>query len=318
MKASILLLSLISSSAMAQSCVDVQEGKTPRGQSITICKETYRSSPFVHLPKDVVSAETSTLYLAIENGSFVDRNLTTYKIIDKRNRSSVKDFPIDTSSNRNLFTVYKVKGKIRTSTGSDGKTMSSLAVAGYQPFLQIDGCAIDGLLLGSWEGAVSARISTSDEDFLVFDASKALEFKVTFSSLRKTENLQDWDHKGQEIGGTAYQVQGEITNFQNLVDLGEANPFWTAPSAAVSLYRYPGMHAQGDNELVMNWPKAPRVSSSGMTPILPVSPKLLIAEKIPNQMLNLDFMEHGTPTGFKMTLSPKNFGAVKPDCSQEN
>lgn len=172
-------------------------------------------------------------------------------------------------SNRVYFTLYRFEGKRGPSVQAGGETGPGFILTKATPVAEVDGCAVDSLLLGTWEGTVSKRLSPEPEGNPMFtkffDEEDTAPIRVSFTRLEKFVELGDWT--GEPIGShQTYMAKGSITNYADLTALGKKSPFLGSSNGDVELYRKASMHGLGnDNHWVLTYPSGTtKVTGNGM------------------------------------------------------
>ena len=252
---------------------------------LAVCSTTYPQAPFVRpsLADAFPSSGTAKFYGAmlpprsLEGGMrLFDRNGKVYLATDARGASldfvrppeSLKNLKLP--SNRVYFTLYRFEGTVGPTVRTADATGPGFALTKATPIAELDGCAVDSLLLGTWEGTVSKRIDpapTGNPMFTkYFDEADTAPIRLTFTRLEKGTKLGDWT--GDPIAShQTYIAKGTVSDFADLTALGKKNPFLGASTGEVELYRRASMHGLGnDNHWVMTYPTGTtQVTGNGMS-----------------------------------------------------
>lgn len=310
-------------------CERSTEGVTAEGDAVEICEELYGDRPYVRPPADdVASGQASTLYLAALNtdyAEFVDRDGQTYQtLIGGEPVADARVFPalLGAPSNRMTYLIYRVTGIV--SSPSDG-TERAIDIDSIEPAVMIEGEAIDGHFLGPWEGTVSVRAEDSTCTIVVpcWDGTTAVPLRVTFETLTQVENMGVLglgepplaDGERFELSGTIDNLSGSVaasdgTCMPSLSELGSAAPFRPSTEGDLTLWRYPGMHAEQDLEIVMDYPRDSEGlgGANGMSPLNVLHPANLLQAIDRPEWTQISILNHGTPNGSQINLAPVRGG----------
>lgn len=231
-------------------------------------------------------------------------------------------------SNRVYFTLYRFEGSLRPGDITVGDTTApAFALTGITPIAELDGCAIDSLLLGAWEGTVSTRIApepSGNPMFTpLFDPQAKRPLRVTFTSLTKVGPLANW--QGEPIiDQQTYLAHGTIDNYADFAGLGAKSPFLGSRNGAVDLSRRGAMHGlANDNHWVLTYPQGTRsTTTNGMSYEMQAlsSAALLLpasaSEAATRDLRTIEVRAHVpyANSGFVIALRPKSIGASAGRC----
>jgi hypothetical protein len=306
-------------------CASHHAGKTDDGDAVAVCDKTFATRPFVRPSADKIKASgSSTVYAALTSGFggmfFVARDGTEYLALgsDKKPLAESKlPSAVRMPSNRSLFLIYKVTGTIGTFTDPGTKEASpSITVTAAVPAVLLEGDAIDGALLGAWEGTVSKRVDDSS-----FDDAVRVPIRISFGSLSPLSNFNVWSSSKTLPDGKRSAMIGTVENFSSavkasdgkcfasLASLGSKDPFLGASSPAVKLYRVAGMHTPGDQVIVLDYPSGTKgLSANGMDGLRILHPGGLLLKSPGDDWDSISIRPHGTPNGNRVELRPVKGG----------
>jgi hypothetical protein len=221
-------------------------------------------------------------------------------------------------SNRNLYFIYELTGAPGTAIDPDTQDpVPSLQVAAGRPAILIKGEAIDGALLGPWEGSVSAR---SGPD--TWSEADRVPLRVTFSSLEAIEDMVAWDDPAVTLpDGARFAMVGAIENWTTparasdgaclpaLSSLGAQDPFAGASDGGMRLYRFAAMHLPGDQVIVLDYPVGTTgLGPNGMDGLRVLHPAAFLYAAPSPEWTSIGVYPHGTPNGHRVDLRPVTGG----------
>jgi hypothetical protein len=182
---------------------------------------------------------------------------------------------------RSTYTVYQFTGTEGGSIDSAYGKATKLSLTGARPVVEMDGCAFDSRLAGTWEGTVSERLEHPTGGGPLtknFDESKRVAIHLTFSALTKDPNLSEYKGGARIKDHESFMLQGTIDNFDKDVTLdgkkypslkamGDKNPFLGAKDGKVQLYRLGNMHGlMNDGHWVFTYPAGSQsLTGNGMS-----------------------------------------------------
>jgi hypothetical protein len=155
---------------LGEVCKTHHSGETFDGVSVEICDSLFSERPYIRPPNDTAT----TLYVAFEDGGFIDRDGIGYLPVDEQGAPARV---LEDAGNRQLIQLYRVEGTLGDKV--DPKTnweKKSIVVKSVTPVLLIAGEAIDSALIGSYEGTISGRIGDRN-----YDENVRVPFRVTLS-----------------------------------------------------------------------------------------------------------------------------------------
>jgi hypothetical protein len=184
-------------------------------------------------------------------------------------------------TNRMSFTIYQFTGKLGGHVQSPYGDATALQIKTARPVVEIDGCAFDSRLLGTWAGPVSERLVTPTGGGPLtknFDESKRVPIHITLDGIEKRPALSDYSGGATLKDATTYLLKGTIDNFSadvtldgkkypSLDAMGAKNPFLGASDGKIELYRLGNMHGQdNDAHWVLRYPKGAKdLTTNGMS-----------------------------------------------------
>lgn len=302
------------------------------GDVVERCDRPFAEAPFVRLPADeIVEGGLSTLYMTYGyRRVLVDRNGVEYAMTDENGTAyagpaSEREAHLPKSlrlpSNRNLYSVYRVRGRIGKVQGKyDNEPKPAIWVESGAPVVTIPGKVIDGNYLGVWEGDASRRTGERK-----FDPNDRVPLRIRFTKLEANGVLPLWDSPTEELSeGELYKLVGTIENFDRpvkgsdgkcypaLTALGENNPFHGARSGMVVIYRHPHMHKSGDQVSVVKIPEGSTDwSPEGMSMLQMFSPAGFVS---PKAIEPIEYGPHGMPMGNDLRIEPMAYAGETEDC----
>jgi hypothetical protein len=280
----------------AQACAKGSVGKNLAGDSVVKCTVPFADAPMVHLPADQMAGDEVSFYAggSQPDGDFEGvlwtRDGKSFVPVDNANKpieftdDGSKALPkgMHAPSNRLLFTIYRFTGKLGKSLKSQHGDATAIHLTDARPVVEIDGCALDSRLLGTWEGTVSERLVTPSGygPFTKnFDPDKRIPIHITFDSLTPAAPLADFSAGGVRMkDALTFTVNGTIDNFDkdvtvdgklypSLTAMDVKNPFYSAKDGKVSLYRLGNMHGLiNDAHWALNYPNGSKdLTPNGMS-----------------------------------------------------
>ncbi len=263
-----------------------------------------------------------------------DRNGTMYLATDARGvpldfgnpSPALKKAGLPT--NRVYYTLYRFEGALRPGNVTVGDTTApAFALTSATPIADVDGCAVDSLLLGQWEGTVTTRLSpepAGNPMFTpLFDARSTRPLRVTFGSLAKGGLLADWQG-GPMADQRTYVARGVIDNYADFAALGAKNPFLGSHDGNIDLSRRGAMHGlANDNHWVLTYPRGTRsTTTNGMSyemQALSTASLLLpatVSAATARALRTVEVRAHVpyANSGFVITLQPKGIGSAAGNC----
>lgn len=304
-------------------CPQQHVAKDADGDTVVVCDATYGVAPLVRPPADV-TGDKAVLYaaLAIRDtpSSFVDRSGTAYAILGSDGKPvDLKNGPANAlsrqlrmPSNRYLYLVYRVEGRITTTHDeATKKDVPAIVVTKAAPAVMLPGKVIDAAQIGAWEGWLPEHIP-GGAGFRQFDATKHVPVRVSFTKVASNppSKFRKWQD-GSLADGEAYTVVGTVENFDKpakasdgtcypaLSSLGDKNPFGGATKPDVSLQRVAGMHFPGDDEHVFTVP----AGASGWSPTtMGTFGRFRMSDFLAEKPEAGTMHPHGMPTGAEITL----------------
>ena len=236
------------------------------------CAATHATAPFLR-PSLADSFATATIkfYGGIlpprtieQEFRLFDRSGKVYLATDSRGRAldftrpptALKNLKLP--NNRVYYTLYRFEGTLGGNVTAGEGTAKGFALTKATPIATVDGCAIDSLVLGTWEGTTTTRLDPAPSGNPVFtpffDENAKVPLKVTFKTLTKSVKLADWLGEVLDDQQT-YIASGTIDNYADFAPLKKKNPFLGSTSGKVNLYRKGSMHGVGnDNHWVLDYP----------------------------------------------------------------
>lgn len=305
------------------------------------CTQTHPTAPFLRPSlADTLDTSKAKFYGGIlppntieQEFRLFDRNGKVYLATDSRGRPLEFTRPPTTLKNLKLpnnqvyFTLYRFEGTLKGSATAGGQTAPAFVLNKVTPIATLDGCAIDSLLLGTWEGTTTTRLDpapTGNPMFTpYFDEGNTVPLKVTFKTLAKYVDLADWT--GEVIADQqTYMASGTIDNYADFALLKKRNPFLGSTNGKVNLYRKGSMHGvPNDNHWVLDYPGGTvATTGNGMSyEMQALSVASLLAPANLNATQTKTLREISVKphlpynnNGFVVTLRPTRIGASAGNC----
>jgi hypothetical protein len=300
-----------------QACEQQHVGTNADGDAVIVCDKPFATAPHVHLPADDTKSNVATITVAynLPLAALEMRDGTTLALMDAQGKAiSFQDHggslpaSLRMPSNRNMYSLYRLTGKLGQATPSYGTTkIPGFHVVSGAPVVMIPGDVLDGTMLGAWEGTTSARKPDG-----TFAPDDQVPIRVAFANLERTNNLKIWQTGTSLPDGRVSKLKGVIENFDRdvkasdgtcykaLTSLGDKNPFNGAHAGNVDAYRLGGMHFPGDQVLVFTVPAATSDwSMTAMGGLGPFEPGGWIANA---GWPEVHLEPHGLPKGNSITL----------------
>jgi hypothetical protein len=312
-------------------CAQQHSGVDADGDAVIFCDAPFAARPLVRVPPDdTASPERVTMYVGLTARlRATDRDGASLVLVDASGTPLLPDgSDVYTSpppakgppglrmlSARYLFTVYEVKGAPMVLTLNGAQT-EALRVDSARPYVVVTGKALDGNLLGTWEGTASQRMSDGR-----FDAATRVPVRLSLSTLVSNGLLGTWGTSAPPLpDGEVFSASGAIENWDSpvrgadgtclaaLSPLGEKNPF-VGRGAGMRLTRFPAMHAPGDDVIVLDDGAAAPAGNVGMDgSFAPLSPAGMMRTTVPADFRALGIYPHGSPNGQHIVLTPVTGG----------
>jgi len=208
-------------------------------------------------------------------------------------------------SNRNLYLVYRVRGRLGQNHGEP-----TIWVSEGTPEVLVTARALDGTFR-TWEGTVSRRLTDHS-----FDIDERVPVRIDLDRLEPLSNLAEWS-SGTLADGERFDLVGRVSNLHEAVRaadgtcipatdaLGTADPFAGATEDRIALRRIAGMHITGDQVIVVQYPSGTAgLSQTGMTGLLLHHPAGLLQGEPAPDWTEHEFWPHGTPNGHTLSIHP--------------
>jgi hypothetical protein len=297
-------------------CPSLGSRATAEGYRVLVCEALFDDAPRVRPPPDEASGDELTLYAGVSKFTYHWLSGDTragehYELLDEQGApvgptSSGLPEGLLMPSNRNLYTLYRLRG---TRVGT-----TQLRLHDATPVLVFGDGVIEGALLGAWEGEASRRVGEG-----AYDREVPVRFRVTFGVTEAMPPVRawEWDSALSEYGAVA--LLGEIDTWTKprrsadgaclapLSALGDEHPFFGATSGTLRLYRLAGMHLEGDEQQILDYPPgASELSGNGMDGLRYMSPGGLLREA--GGDVEIDFFPHSTPNGHHVRIFPVQGG----------
>lgn len=304
----------------------INEFTNSDGDKVILCQKLYETAPFIRpTVEDNFSNSQKVDFISGIHTRFLDSKA----LVILADRRGVKYVAVDSSGNpleldsggfdprlhaptyRTLFHLYHVQGALSGAVidhPAEGH-LQAIRLSSVAPYLMIDGCAMDSLLQGTWEGDVSQRIQpapTSAIGGTYFDSSVRVPVSITFTRTKPIfpKGLSDWRGVSPMKDGVSVGLFGKIDNWNSAVasksgsgstlpalsSYGNRNPFLGATKPAVQLYRHSNMHGvRYDDHWVFQYPMdSGNLTVSGMSDgLMFFSPTYLFSTQSAN--LGADF-----------------------------
>ena len=270
-------------------CARQHAGTTADDEPVTVCDELFTTRPFVRLPADTRDGARLTLHAALllgGNYEVHDRDGTIYKVVGTDDEPVAgEDIPgARMPSYRFWYLTYRITGTETTWTSPyNGERQPAIRIESVAPEVLIAGEALDGQMLGAWEGSMAPR--TGDG---TWELGGEVPVRVTFERLAARPNLPVLEPSGPKLAdGVAFDIVGRVENrttavraadgtcLASLTSRGATDPLYGATTDVITLWRLGSMHSLGDSQLVIEYPDGTHLGV-GMGDIAPVSAQGLI------------------------------------------
>lgn len=316
-------------------CATIAAGTTADGDKVDVCEKMFGTRPHIRPPADTISSDgPSTLYVAADDVGYrilVDRTGTRYRtLIDGRPVEDPAALPkaLHAPSQRVLFTIYEVTGKLADRTGDDSEPpyTKSIDLTDAKPVILIKGRAIDELFKGPWEGTMSKRAPDAGCTLTTpcWDPAQTTGLRVNFSTLTKIDNVISgrFDDTEPLADGERFKLTGVIENLSTAIkaadgtcmpalnSFGDASPFRPSTKGDLTLYRYPGMHSPEDAQLVIDYPVDTEGlgGQNGMDTLTVLHPANFLAAGDDHDWAKVTIHNHAIPNGSEVVLWPVTGG----------
>lgn len=305
-------------------CAKEHSGETDDGEVVAICDETFAARPFVRPPADVIDGANSKLTIAIDvaRGFAFDRKGTYFELLDSRGKPlSLKEpssaFPsLHLPSNRPMFMLYLVEGKVGTYTDPTWGKLDAITIKRIAPSIMLSADAIDKKFIGAWEGIVASRTSAGH-----YDMSKPLKIRLELTAAKAIDNIAEWGTPTETLpDGGRYKLTGVIANWSTSVKAADGtclpsltasaakNPFFGGKNGNIDMYRLAAMHFSGDQVLVFTYPSGvSELSSNGMGGLGAFGMQDFLRVDAGDDS-GLDIRPHATPNGHELKIAPVTGG----------
>ena len=321
-----------------------QSTATRDGVKVIECLETFKEAPFVHAPADESADGTGTSFTGsiVPSLSFgspmmaIKADGSRFAVVDGGKLASFVEPPdalhgLGFPTNRVLFTLYRVTGKVGEEIDTPWGPLRGLTVTQVKPSIVIGGCALTSVLLGTWEGVVSTRLAPPAAG-RIFDEQATTPIRMTLDSLSSIGTLTDWAAGSPIEKADNFRLQGTIDNFDSSVegfpplrDLGTKEPFKGASSGKIALYRLGNMHGQSaDGHWVLDYPKGSEaLTVNGMTiegaGLFAVGAASLIQKRPSSDLEEIVIRAHlpFQANGHVVRLHPANIGNSAGRCASD-
>ena len=331
----------------AKACDQASVGKDGTGSAVVHCKKPFTTAPFVRLPADAMTAAKATFYGGMTVPSTADNVAAIWSRDGKRYipvDASGKPIPFGASglpktlhapTNRITFTLYQFTGTLGAELDSPYGKATAITLSAVRPVVEVDGCAFDSRLAGTWSGTVSERLETPSGGgpfARAFDDTKRVPIHLTLKTLKKSNTLQDYTGGTRLADADTYMLSGTIDNFAtdvtvdgkkypSLQGMGKKNPFLGASNGAIQLYRLGNMHGQtNDGHWVLTYPAGSQaLTTNGMSYTLTAftAPSMLLAASAgadPLQSVEIKPHIPFTVNGHTMVIAPEHVGDQSGQC----
>lgn len=307
---------------LPDACAKTSRYLTSDGDEVTRCDELHPERPFVRVPADAADGDVVTLFGAYVPGTGIVRaNGETLALVDETD--TPRPFPDATApwasrlvwpSSRVLVYVYAWRGRLTTAM-IDGAPRPALRYVDARPAIYLPSAAIDGAMLGAWEGKIAGRLPEPMGIF-VYGLDAGAPIRVEYTALVPDPlGLVAWDVQGQSFpeGATA-TVVGQIVNMTSGVrgadgtciaalSANAAIPFETATDGRLDLVRIAAMHVPGDMVLAHGYPNGSMWAvGGGMSGIEPAHPAAFIQDAARAVWTDYTPWPHGTPDGMQLDI----------------
>lgn len=305
------------------------------------CTTTHPTAPFLRPSlADAFTTASAKFYGAIlpptsaeQELRLFDRTGKVYLATDSRGRpldfqrppTELKNLKLP--SNRVYYTLYRFEGVVKGTATAGGETAPAFRLSKATPIATLDGCAIDSLVLGTWEGTTTTRLDpapTGNPMFTpYFDPENTVPLTVTFKTLSKSVKLADF--LGEPLADQqTYMASGTIDNYADFALLKKKNPFLGSTSGKVNLYRKGSMHGvPNDNHWVLDYPGGTlNTTGNGMSYEMQalsvaslIAPANLTAtqSKVLREISIRPHLPYNN-SGLVVTLRPRKIGAAAGSC----
>jgi hypothetical protein len=332
----------------AKACDQGTVGKNSAGDTVLKCTKPFADAEQIHLPADSAKGTTVTFYGAMtvppdSSEEFViwSRDGSRYLPVDTKSApirygTDASKLPktMHAPTMRSTFTIYQFTGTTGKTADSPYGTAKTLQLTAARPVVELDGCAFDSRLAGTWDGTVSQRLVTPTGGGPLtknFDETVRVPIHLTLDTLTKDPNLSEYKGGARIKDATSFMLNGTIDNFDKDVTLdgkhypslsamGAKNPFKGASDGKVQLYRLGNMHGLiNDGHWVFTYPKGSEsLTTNGMSFTLTaltaasiINPK---ADADPLGAIEIKPHIPFTVNGHSIVLSPIKVGAKTGQC----
>lgn len=270
-------------------CARQHAGTTSDGEAVTVCDELHRERPFVRLPADTRDGDRLTIHGALVlsgNYEVHDRTGKIYMVVDASGGATeAADIPgARMPSYRFWYLTYRITGTETVWVSPyNGERKPAITIDAVTPEVLIAGDALDGQMLGTWEGTMTPRTGEGS-----WELGGEVPVRVTFDRLTPRANVPVLDPNGAKLDdGVAFDIVGTVDNrtaavraadgtcLPSFTSRGAADPLYGATSSVLKLWRLGSMHALGDSQLAIEYPDGTRLGV-GMGDIAPVAAQGLI------------------------------------------
>lgn len=331
----------------AKACDEASVGKDGTGSAVVHCKKAFTTAPFVRLPGDAMTGAKATFYGGMTVPSTSDEIAEIWSRDGKRFvavDASGKAIPygagklpktLHAPTNRITFTLYQFTGKLGAEIDTAYGKATAIVLSAVRPVVEIDGCAFDSRLAGTWSGTVSERLETPSGGgpfARAFDDTKRVPIHMTLKTIKKSNTLQDYKGGTRLADADTYMLSGTIDNFgadvtvngktyPSLKAMGKKNPFLGASDGAIQLYRLGNMHGQtNDGHWVLTYPAGSQaLTTNGMSYTLTAftAPSMFLGAGVAaDPLLGLEIKPHipFTVNGHTMVIAPEKVGEQSGQC----
>lgn len=329
----------------AKACEDGSVGTDATGASVVHCHKPFPTAPFVRLPADSatsfyggITVPTTVADIAViwsRDGKRFAAVDSSGKPIAFGGAGSKLPKTLHAPTNRITFTLYQFTGTLGAELDTPYGKATAITLKSARPVVELDGCAFDSRLLGTFTGTVSERLATpsgSGPWAKAFDESKRVPIHVTLDTIAKSTTLAEYKGGGKLTDADTYQLRGTIDNFDkdvtvggtkypSLTAMGATNPFAGAKDGKIELYRLGNMHGQmNDGHWVFTYPAGSQtLSGNGMSYTLSAftAPTWLFDADVKADDLQSVTIKPHIPfvsNGHSIILTPENVGARVGTC----
>jgi hypothetical protein len=313
---------------LPEACAETSRYVTSDGDEVTRCDALFADRPFVRVPADAVDGDVHTIFGAFDPEQGIVRpNGETLLLVDSND--VVRPFADAAApwasrlvwpSSRVLVYVYAWRGNLTTVT-IDGQERPALRYVDARPAIYLPSEAIDGALLGAWEGRVAGRLP-QPEGIFQFGLDHGATIRVEYTALvPDPEGFVEWDVPGQSfLEGNKATVVGQIVNMTTSVRGADGTciaalsddadiPFETATDGRLDLTRIAAMHVPGDMVLAHQYPSGSAwAAGGGMSTMGPAHPAAFIQDAARPAWTDYAPFPHGTPDGMQIDIHPVSGG----------